>query len=458
MSLGERLARLREQGLLPAAGGAAPAAREAAVSAGEAEPASLAETLSGRLETTPLGPAVLIETHFSLEHGHGDAALAEATDLHPEHLAWLAAAPAGPDHSQRTSYSDLRLQDLTFWDTETSGLAGGTGSYVILVGAGRFIQSRFTVKQFVLPDLAANVEAPFLYAAMEALHQTPAWCTFNGRAFDASLLTTRLIMNRFPDGRNEAKPTAGCHFDLLHPARRLYRWELPQCTLALLEERLLGFTRQDDLPGAKVPVCFQQFLQDRRGSGLLPILRHNLLDILSLARLAAHLSRRAAAVNPARGQYGSTIAHLTPGELYGLARTHIRHGNDTAALRLFQRLHCHPHLQRSSNQQLAHQVDLEFSLLLKRCGHWLHAEELLRSLISTEPPNYRSFIALAKIIEHNRRHCREALEVVQQALSLARRREQLGQPAPHSEMADLRHRAQRLLRKSAGSAYHIDSA
>ena len=108
------------------------------------------------------------------------------------------------------------LGRLAYIDVETTGLAGGTGTYAFLVGCGTIEDERFVLRQFFLADISS--EAAMLDAVSEQLRECGGIVSFNGRRFDIPLLETRYILNRL-------RPSAFIilHIDLLQPARRLYR-------------------------------------------------------------------------------------------------------------------------------------------------------------------------------------------------------------------------------------------
>ena len=79
-----------------------------------------------------------------------------------------------------------------FLDTETTGLAGGSGTYAFLIGVGRITPQGFRVRQFFMRDFGE--EASQLSALTEHLKQFEVLITYNGRTFDQPLLETRYRM------------------------------------------------------------------------------------------------------------------------------------------------------------------------------------------------------------------------------------------------------------------------
>ncbi|HSD28371.1 MAG TPA: ribonuclease H-like domain-containing protein, partial [Vicinamibacteria bacterium] len=166
-----------------------------------------------------------------------------------------------------------------FLDTETTGLAGGTGTYVFLVGLATWTTGQtLTVTQYFLGDLGA--EAAFLHAVREAVAAARELVTFNGRTFDLPLLETRYLLARASWWGAELP-----HRDLYPVARALWRGRATDCRLSTLEAALLGLDRGDDLPGALVPQVYFRYLRTRDPGPLPRIFRHNRWDLVALAGL-----------------------------------------------------------------------------------------------------------------------------------------------------------------------------
>lgn len=177
-----------------------------------------------------------------------------------------------------------RPGELVFVDTETSGLAGGTGTLVFLIGIGRVVDGELAIAQYLLTRPAA--EAEMLDRVAAELPGNPTWVSFNGRAFDVPLLATRQRMCRRRDVY-----TGRPHWDLLHPLRAAFASRWDDCRLGTAEARLLRIARDDDLPSSLVPVAWRRWLQAGDPSGLLKALAHHRQDIESLARLLVALDR-----------------------------------------------------------------------------------------------------------------------------------------------------------------------
>ena len=188
----------------------------------------------------------------------------------------LTAALAGQSAS---------LERVCVLDTETTGLAGGTGTLAFLVGVATVERGSVTVRQFVLGSPAK--EGALLDDMLAAMAGATLMVTFTGRSFDLPLLRTRLTMNR----RNPAALDGLPHLDLLGPARHLWRKRTGNCRLLTLESEILKRPRHDDLPGSQAPAAYAAYLRSRDLRQLTAIVRHNRDDLLGTLALTAQALR-----------------------------------------------------------------------------------------------------------------------------------------------------------------------
>jgi len=167
-------------------------------------------------------------------------------------------------------------EELLFFDTETTGLSGGAGSVIFLMGMAWCEGDDLVFEQFFLADFPGEPE--FLEMIKERFSRYGAFVSYNGKAFDSRLLATRFVMNRI-----EFK--IGHQIDLLHLSRRLWRGVTGDCTLRTIESRIMGITRDVDVASEEIPSIYFQFLRNGE-PGLLPVVfQHNLTDVTSLARM-----------------------------------------------------------------------------------------------------------------------------------------------------------------------------
>jgi len=174
---------------------------------------------------------------------------------------------------------------VVFLDLETTGLAGGTGTYAFLCGIGIADHSGFNVIQFFLEGPAK--ECRWLGAIDAVIPAEACLVTYNGRSFDIPLLRTRHILSRSSPAWDVLP-----HIDLLHHARRFYRGRLESCSLGSMERHVLGVARSgEDIPGCLIPAMYMRYLQTRDAAPLRGVFYHNELDIVSLAALYCHVAR-----------------------------------------------------------------------------------------------------------------------------------------------------------------------
>jgi hypothetical protein len=229
--------------------------------------------LAAALGAERLAPGVLrLERWLPVRTRHGRALLGPCVEP-----LWLPLPP------NCLAQSDPPPPWLAL-DTETSGLAGGTGTWAFLTGLLKPTEDGWRLCQLLLTRLDA--EPAYLALVADELTQPARLLTYNGRSFDAPLLSTRFRLAAQPD------PIAALpHLDLLAPMRRAFASRWPDCRLATAESRLLGVTRRDDLPGSAAPLAWLGWLRGGPIAPLAAVLRHNRDDLLSLAALLPALDR-----------------------------------------------------------------------------------------------------------------------------------------------------------------------
>ena len=177
---------------------------------------------------------------------------------------------------------------LLFFDTETTGLAGGTGTRAFMIGAADWHHDPLhgdglRVRQLLMTTLAA--EATMLEAFTGWLQEKPTvLSSYNGRCYDSPLLKTRYRLARQDD-----PISALDHVDLLFPTRRRYRGTWENCRLATIERELLRIVREDDLPGSEAPAAWLNYLRGGSARNLRRVAAHNHQDVVTLALLMVRL-------------------------------------------------------------------------------------------------------------------------------------------------------------------------
>lgn len=181
----------------------------------------------------------------------------------------------------------LDPRDLLFFDTETTGLAGGTGTRAFMIGAADWHRhdihgQGLRIRQLLMTTMAA--ETAMLREFAGWLRPTTVFSSYNGRCYDAPLLKTRYRLARQPD-----PISALDHVDLLFPTRRRYRGVWENCRLATIERQLLKIVREDDLPGSEAPAAWLTYLRGGSARNLRRVADHNHQDVVTLAQLFLRL-------------------------------------------------------------------------------------------------------------------------------------------------------------------------
>ncbi|MCX7034714.1 MAG: ribonuclease H-like domain-containing protein, partial [Arenimonas sp.] len=167
--------------------------------------------------------------------------------------------------------------------TETTGLAGGTGTRAFMIGAADWCDGGLRLRQLTTTTMAA--EADMLRTFADWLPAGTVLVSYNGKCYDSPLLNTRYRLARQPS------PLTGLlHLDLLHPARRRWKGRWENCRLGTLERRVLDIVRDDDLPGSEAPRAWLDYLRGGSARDLRRVAEHNAQDLRSLAGLCLHLA------------------------------------------------------------------------------------------------------------------------------------------------------------------------
>ncbi len=333
---------------------------------------------------------MLIEDRLPLDLVHGPGRLSDLLQ-HPAELA----AVIGRDGA----LAEVDLRRLAFLDTETTGLAGGAGTFAFLVGVGRFEPNEglFTLKQYFLRDPAE--EKAMLAALLEDLEASQGLVTFNGRQFDLPLLDSRLIMNFRRRPALSARP----HLDLLPPARRLWRGRLESCSLGSLEAHALGIQRtEEDVPGAWIPGMYLEYLRTGDPRDMLRVIYHNAVDIVTMVSLASHLMETYSRP-PARAR--------SPSESLALSRWRELEGQKEAA----ETGYLQALAGRLSDQERLRAL-ARLSALLKRTRRRSQALSLWEEWASLDPADPEPAVELAIYYEWEARDLERASEWTATAL------------------------------------------
>ncbi|MBI3940268.1 MAG: ribonuclease H-like domain-containing protein, partial [Acidobacteria bacterium] len=223
------------------------------------------------------GPSrcLLREGSWPLDYRHGNWKVGSLFDVPEAPLRFLMRAADGlPVHPE----------GFLFLDTETTGLAGGTGTFAFLIGCAFLQRDRFVTRHYFAPDFSA--ELVMMREVAGLLEQFPCLVTFNGKSYDLPLLQTRFTLQRrvldIPKWRQ---------VDLLHIARILWRGLFEHCTLATLEREILGFRRREHLPSGRIPQVYFDFIRHGRLDTMQGVFDHNAWDLLTCASLLGGIAK-----------------------------------------------------------------------------------------------------------------------------------------------------------------------
>jgi uncharacterized protein YprB with RNaseH-like and TPR domain len=294
---------------------------------------------------------------------------------------------------------------LCFYDTETTGLSGGAGNVVFLLGLGWLKQDNLVFEQYFLSDFPGEHE--FLSALSAKLDENHTYVSYNGSCFDRHILETRYIMH----GIQKRLPH---QLDLLYPVRRLWKTLIGPCNLCRVEERVLNIMRTRDVPGAEIPTCYFEYLRTGDPSHLELVFSHNKQDILSLIRLYFRL--QTVFTDPLHAQNIDKYA-------LGIMLLEQRHAQAEKLL----------HKASAAGD---HRCAYLLSMHYKRQEKWDEALHIWQRLFNNDK-NLSAGLELAKYWEHKEKQYKKALAIVEDLLT---RRI----PHPAGIRKALQHRSKRL--------------
>lgn len=281
---------------------------------------------------------------------------------------------------------------IAYLDTETTGLSGGTGTYVFAAAVARPIDCGLRLAQVFLPQ--PGMEPAFLQALLEEIEPADGLAGFNSGSFDLPVLRNRWVMARMPGDLTHPP-----HIDLLTLVRSLYRHRMESCRLRDVEERLLGYERDDPVSGALAPDAYFEYLHRGAGPVLEMVLEHNRLDVISLVHLHSLLLRRAAGHD----------TEMDAADWLALGKHRFRRGARADGWRALR------NAAGFTKGEAAATAGLWISRRLVRRRSIAAADNLLERLEETFTDDVRVALARARLLEWRRRDPRGALSVVEAA-------------------------------------------
>jgi len=370
---------------------------------------------------------MLREVRYPVSHQHGAYAFSQ---LHEAIAAWEASGRQHP-----LSSAGRKADDLLFFDTETTGLSGGAGNTVFLLGYSRLEGDEVVMRQHFLPG--PHAEVTLYHSFLEQAQKSSHLVTFNGKSFDWPQVKTRHTLIR---DQVSALPSFG-HLDLLHGARRLWKDELESCRLSLIEQEKLQVTREDDLPGFLAPIRYFDFLHSQDPSVIEGVLRHNELDVLSLITLYTHITRLI---------LWHEQEHVSHEERFAIARWYDALGDQEAAMKAYA-------IVANSEHSWNVRAKLALGQLYKKQKDFSQALHVWESCMqSARFVPEEVYIEAAKLCEHQFKDWEKALFYTKKAYEQWKQRAALLRQKTRAEAQAYEKRIVRLEEKLSGIAEEED--
>jgi len=293
-------------------------------------------------------------------------------------------------------------EKCVFFDLETTGLAGGAGTFAFLIGFAYWKNDTIITDQYFLPDFGREYE--IFNVLQEWLTGFEYLVSYNGKSYDMPLLSSRFILNRLQPEFKQRK-----HIDLIHMCRRIWKNSLPSCDLKSIEQLLLNVQRSGDIPGAFIPQAYFNFINTGAIHDVLRMIEHNLQDIVSLTLFLDQLA------------FLDNSPHKLPLDskaIASLAKTAFQSNNDS----YFELI--------ENSDELKIKIIPEFnywkSLHLKRSGNLDQANQIWQQLVKVPEYCLFSLEESAKYFEHKQKDLQNALNLVEEAFKRLDLQDELG--------------------------------
>jgi len=291
------------------------------------------------------------------------------------------------------SDGSLALDSLAFFDLETTGLSGGSGTVAFLATVARFEGRDLVLWQTFMEDYPG--EPDFLELVCGQLLAADWVASYNGASFDLPLLQSRCVVNRI-------QPPLLRQIDILHDCRRFWAHRAESCALGSMEEMLLSKRREDDIPSALVPRVWLDFvkaqpLRDEQRELLWRVWRHNLEDVISLAEIFLIVESAYRDPQSALVGYGIDPA--------GLAASLVRLDRHPEAKRMLILVRDHPQ-DFEISAKVRMKALRQLAAMARRERDW----DLYRqTVLSMDGDSIYGCVAKAKLFEHLEKDAKLAL-------------------------------------------------
>ncbi len=320
------------------------------------------------------------------------------------------------------------LKDILIFDLETTGLAGGAGTFPFLIGLGVFEETGIRVYQYFLPEYGREIIA---YLDLAQNFSAKAHLlTYNGKTYDYPLIKNRFILNRIDNPFKTFQ-----QIDLLHFARRLWKNYLPDCSLTTVEQEIFKFHRYGDIEGWLIPQAYFDFLQTGFIEDMQKIIRHNQQDIISLGRLLLYMHKIEQTNDP---------SHISDNDLQVLFSLAVRNGDARQIDQINQQLH-------ARKIMVSDKAAIAYSLYLKRQNRWHEAVLLWTDMLESQAQVLFALEELAKYYEHHAADHHRARKYTERAINFMDVMSELNSPGLfESDREKFKYRLDRIIRKING--------
>ncbi|MGM0365483.1 MAG: ribonuclease H-like domain-containing protein [Actinomycetota bacterium] len=173
-----------------------------------------------------------------------------------------------------------RESDFLVLDIETLGLSNKP---IILIGLAQIKKGMISIKQYLARNF--DEEPALLLCLKDNIANKSVFITFNGAMFDIPFIKQRFYYYRLQPDLERV------NFDVLHFSRKMYKDKFSSFKLTSLEKNLLQIKRKQDIPGFMVPDFYTHYINEKNIGPLVPLVRHNRQDLISLACIFSRLGR-----------------------------------------------------------------------------------------------------------------------------------------------------------------------
>jgi tetratricopeptide (TPR) repeat protein len=215
------------------------------------------------------------------------------------------------------------------------------------------------------------------------------------------LLETRFALQR------KRFPLAGLpHLDFLFSARHLWKHRYESCRLSHLAREIVRADRDEDIPGAEIPIRYFQYIRSGDFSLIEPILYHNQEDILSLLGVVIE-----GALLFDRGRRPSQD-ETDAMDLVGIGRLYESAGDLERSIELFEKA-----LEGKLSGEVSVHIRTKLGRHFKKNRAWDKAVSLWKGAAGCDELSSRR--ELAMYFEHKEKNYEEAIRTAEEGLAWA---------------------------------------